>query len=375
MSEVVRPLSDRRTIDRLLPSVAAALGVEGYENVLGLPQAPRYVVCLVDGMGLDLLRQHADAAPFLASLDSIDDVVCGIPSTTATSLTSLGTGVRPGEHGVVGYSSRVPETGERLNSLKWDQPIDPVAWQPVTTVLQRMLEGGVATSSVNQAKFAGTGLTVCSQRGVPFHGIESVHERLDVVVDAAEAEPRTMTYAYESRLDHTGHSKGCTSPEWRDMLSTIDREMRDLSRELPADCVLLVTADHGMIDLPLEGRFDVDSEPALLDDVTLLAGEARFRHLYTRAGAADEVAQRWRDRFGNRVEVRTRDEAADWFGPLRPDVQGRIGDVLVAALGDFAVFSSVEFAIERKMVGFHGSITEAEMKIPVLLSGAATWQT
>ncbi|MGJ9423357.1 alkaline phosphatase family protein [Aeromicrobium sp. CF3.5] len=359
----------------MLPSVAAALGVEGYENALGLPEAPRYVVCLIDGMGLDLLRQHADAAPFLTSLDSVDDVVCGIPSTTATSLTSLGTGVRPGEHGIVGYTCRVPETGERLNSLKWDQPLDPTAWQPVPTVLQRMLEGGVAASSVNQAKFADTGLTICSQRGVPFHGIESVHERLDVVLDAAESAPRTMTYAYESRLDHTGHSKGCTSAEWRDMLTSIDREMRDLNRELPDDCILLVTADHGMIDLPLEGRFDVDSEPDLLQDVTLLAGEARFRHLYTRAGAAEEVAQRWRDRFGDLVEVRTRDEAADWFGPLRPEVRGRIGDVLVAALGDFAVFSSVEFPIERKMVGFHGSITEAEMKIPVLVAGAASWRT
>lgn len=375
MSAVVDRLSDRRTIDRVLPSTAAALGVEGYDNELKLPEAPRYVVCLIDGLGLDLLRQHADAAPFLASLDSIDDVVCGIPSTTATSLTSLGTGVRPGEHGVVGYTCRVPETGERLNSLKWDQPLDPVVWQPIPTVLQRILEGGVTASSVNQAKFADTGLTICSQRGVPFHGIESVHERLDVLLDAVESAPRTMTYAYESRLDHTGHGKGCTSPEWRDMLSLIDGEMRDLNRELPDDCILLVTADHGMIDLPVEGRFDVDSEPDLLDDVTLLAGEARFRHLYTRAGTADQVAERWRTRFGDRVEVRTRDEAADWFGPLRPDVRGRIGDVLVAALGDFAVFSSVEFPIENKMVGFHGSITEAEMKIPVLVAGAASWRT
>lgn len=374
MSGVVDRLGDRRTIDRILLSTAAALGVQGYDNELDLPEAPRYVVCLIDGLGLELLRQHADAAPFLASLDSVDDVVCGIPSTTAVSLTSLGTGVRPGEHGVVGYTCRVPETGARLNALKWDQPVDPVLWQPVPTVLERIQDGGVMTSSVNQAKFADTGLTICSQRGVPFHGIESVHERLDVLLDAVEAAPRTMTYAYESRLDFTGHGKGCTSPQWREMLSTIDQEMSELNRELPDDCVLLVTADHGMIDLPVDGRFDVDGEPELLDDVTLLAGEARFRHLYTRSGTADQVADRWRRRFGDRVEVRTRDEAADWFGPLRPEVRGRIGDVLVAALDDFAVFSSVEFPIENKMIGFHGSITEAEMKIPVLVAGPASWR-
>lgn len=368
MSGVVEGLTDRRTIDQLLPSVASALGVAGFADTIGLPEAPRYVVCLVDGLGLDLLREHPGDAPFLSSLAGVDDVVCGVPSTTATSLTSLGTGVRPGEHGVVGYTCRVPETGARLNSLKWDQPIDPLAWQPIPTVLERMLEAGVEASSVNQAAFAETGLTLCSQRGVPFHGVESVHERLDVVLDAIEAAPRSMTYAYESRLDHTGHAKGTRSADWREMLTTIDTELAELRRELPEDCVLLVTADHGMIDLPAEGRFDVDGEPELLDDVTLLAGEARFRHLYTRSGAADDVARRWRERFGPLVEVRTRDEAADWFGPLRPDVRGRIGDVLVAALGDFAVFSSREFAIEMKMTGFHGSITEAEMRIPVLVA-------
>lgn len=361
-------VAGRHTIDVLLPSVAAALAVDGFENTLGLPEAPRYVVCLVDGLGLDLLREHAESAPFLSGLLNIEDVVCGIPSTTAASLTSLGTGVRPGEHGVVGYTCRVPETGARLNSLKWDQPLDPVVWQPVTTVLQRILEGGVAASSVNHAKFAQTGLTLCSQRGVPFHGVESTHERLDVVLDVIEAAPRSMTYAYESRLDFIGHAKGCRSQEWRDMLTLIDGQLAELRRELPEDCVLVVTADHGMIDLPAEGRFDIDSEPALLDGVTMVAGEARFRHLYTRSGAADEVAVRWRARFGDLVEVRTRDDAEEWFGPMRSEVRGRIGDVVVAALGEFALFSSEQFAVEMKMTGFHGSITEAELRIPVLVA-------
>jgi hypothetical protein len=100
----------------------------------------------------------------------------------------------------------------------------------------------------------------------------------------------------------------------------------------------------------------------------MVAGEARFRHLYTRSGAADEVAVRWRARFGDLVEVRTRDDAEEWFGPMRSEVRGRIGDVVVAALGEFALFSSEQFAVEMKMTGFHGSITEAELRIPVLVA-------
>ncbi|WP_456696127.1 alkaline phosphatase family protein [Aeromicrobium sp. P5_D10] len=361
-------IGGRATIDQIMPSVGAALGVDGLTNSLGLPEAPRCVVFLVDGMGLDLLREHADAAPFLSSLANVEDVVCGVPSTTVTSLTSLGTGVRAGEHGMVGYTSRVPETGQRLNSLKWDQPLDPAVWQPYPTVLQRMYDAGISASSVNDARFEGTGLTVCSQRGVPFHGINSVYERLDVVLDVIESSPRSVTYAYESRLDHTGHSKGCRSDEWRTMLTTIDTELMELRDELPRDTLLIVTADHGMLDLPLEDRFDVDLEPRLLDDVTLLAGEARFRHLYTRPGAETDVAARWQEMLGERAVVRTQDGIEDWFGPISPGVRGRIGDVVVASLGEFGVFSSREFAIELKMTGFHGSITDAELKIPVLVS-------
>lgn len=358
----------RRTLDQLLPSVGGALGVPGFTDTLGLPEAPRYVVMVIDGLGSSLLAEHAASAPFLSSLAGIDDIVCGVPSTTATSLTSLGTGLRAGEHGMVGYTSRVPSTGERLNSLLWDQPVVPQEWQPHRTVLELIQDAGVAAASVNDAKFAESGLTLCSQRGVPFHGVKSTWERLDVAVEVVEAAPRGVVYAYESRLDHTGHAKGCTSEEWREMLATVDADIADLRSALPADTVLLVTADHGMVDLPLEDRFDLDVHPSLREDVVLVAGEARFRHVYTRSGAENVVADRWRAIVGDRAVVGTQDGLDDWFGPIAPEVRGRIGDVVVASLGDFAVFSSVDFAIEMLMAGFHGSVTEDELLIPVLIA-------
>ena len=359
----------RHTLDELLPSVAGALGVPGFSNILGLPEAPRFVLMLIDGLGTSLLRDNAASAPFLASLPGIDDVVCGVPSTTVTSLTSLGTGLRAGEHGMVGYTSRVPATGERLNALLWDQPVVPEQWQPHRTVLEMMQEAGVAASTVNHAKFAASGLTLCSQRGVPFHGVTSTWERLDVVVEVIESAPRGFVYAYDSRLDHTGHAKGCMSQEWRDALAKVDSDVAAMRAALPSDTVLLVTADHGMIDLPQDDRFDLDLHPSLRDGVVMVAGEARFRHIYTRSGAADDVADRWRQMMGERAIVSTQGGLDDWFGPIAPDVRGRIGDVVVASLGDFAVFSSQDFAIEMMMYGFHGSVSEDELGIPLLVAG------
>ena len=352
----------------VFPSIAAAVGLSGYTNVLGFPSSPRFVLLLIDGLGFDLLRDSGGAAPYLSSLLVDGPMSVGVPSTTATSLTSLGTGLPAGQHGVVGYTSRVPGTTNRLNTLKWDQPIDPRDWQPHATVLHAMRSAGVDASVVNDAKFADSGLTLCSQRDVPFHGVETVWERLDAVVDAIEASPRSVVYAYESRLDHTGHKHGTDSKQWREMLGTIDTDVRQLREDLPPNTVLVVTADHGMIDLPKHNRFDLDAHKILRKDVVLVAGEARFRHIHTREGAAEDVAERWRSKVGDRAIVRTQEGIEDWFGPISSRVRPRIGDVLVASLADFAVFSSADFAIELKMTGFHGSVTAAEMQVPLLVS-------
>lgn len=358
----------RPTIDLILPSVASALGADAYENSFGLPEAARYVVFVVDGMGSELLRDNAQSAPFLSTLSGIDGVVCGVPSTTATSLTSLSTGLRPGQHGMAGYTCRVPETGNRMNLLTWDQSVEPELWQPHLSVLAQLGDAGVAADVVNEAKFEGSGLTRCTHRAVSFHGVKSTWERLDVVLDVVEQSPRGLVYAYDSRLDHSGHLDGCASDAWREALSSIDADIAQLREELPADTVLLVTADHGMLDLPEDGRFDLDTVPDLREGVELVAGEARLRHLYASPGATDDVLAVWREAMGDRAIVERREDLADWFGPMAAEVRGRFGDVIVASLGDFAVFSSLDFPQEFMLRGFHGSVTETELAIPLLVS-------
>ena len=161
---------------------------------------------------------------------------------------------------------------------------------------------------------------------------------------------------------------GVDSDEWRTALTQIDRDVAELQDALPDDVVLVVTADHGMVDVPVDNRFDLVDHPRLREDVVLVAGEARFRHVHTRSGSERAVAKRWRNALGDRAEVRLRDEAEEWFGPLDPRVRGRFGDVVVASLEDFAVFASDVFAIELALRGFHGSITGRERRIPVLVA-------
>lgn len=368
--ERVLPRYRDLSLDDVLPSVVAALGAAGWQNRLGLPDASSYVVLLVDGLGLRLLQRHADEAPYLASLldGEPPGMTCGVPSTTATSITSLGTGLPPGAHGVVGFTSRIPGTDRLLDALRWSSKVDPWQWQPHDTVFDRARTSGVLPTVISKRAFQNSGLTIASQRGASYVGADSVGERISAAALAA-SESRSLTYVYESELDFTGHRWGCRSHAWRHQLAMIDTFAARLREALPREAALVVVADHGMVDVAPDRRIDVDAEPELLDGVVVFGGEARFRHLYCDPAAVHEVEQRWQERLGEEAVVLSREEAVEqgWFGAVEPQVRPRLGDVVVASLGDVAVVSSERFPHEAVLLGLHGSLTDEEMLVPLLV--------
>lgn len=372
----VSPAYNDRSLGDVLPAVARALGhgrvldpVDGGPAGLDLPEAQHYVVFLVDGMGFELLKGQEEVAPFLtALLTGSSAATVGVPSTTATSLTSLGTALPPGAHGVVGYTSRIPGTEQLLNALTWHKDIDPVQWQPNETAFGRLAAAGVHTTTVNKREFEGSGLTVASSRGASFVGADRVGERL-VAVQASSAHAPSLTYMYDGDLDWTGHRYGVHSAQWEAQLSMIDLAAERLRESLDDSVRILVVADHGMVDIGEELRVDVEVHPELREGVYLLGGEARFRHLYCRSGAVDDVLATWRAFLGDRAEVLSREEALErgWFGDAVASVRPRLGDVVVACRGGTAVLSSRDFPYEAKLVGMHGSLTPEEMLVPVLV--------
>jgi hypothetical protein len=371
-STFTEPAYHGRSLGDVLPAVATAIGIDvGFHDTsLVLPPAQKYVVFLVDGLGYELVRDHRVDAPYLHSLLTHGEspATAGVPSTTATSLTSLGTALTPGEHGLVGFTSRVPGTDRLLNALYWDKHVDPLEWQPNPTAFERLAGAGVHTTVVSKRQFVDSGLTICGQRGAAYVGADRVGERIAGVVAASSVGP-SVTYVYDGDLDWTGHRFGVDSPQWRAQLSAIDDSVEQLRETLTTDARLVVIADHGMIDSPTTSRIDVDQFPELRDGVFLLGGEARFRHLYCSVGAADDVAAAWRSVLGDQALVLTREEATarGWFGTVSDLVRPRLGDVVVAAQDEFALMSSKDFPYEMTLIGLHGSLTAREMLIPILV--------
>lgn len=358
------------TLGEILPGIAYHLTGKG-QDPLGLPAADRYVVLLVDGLGDLLLQRSAVSAPFLSGR-RLRSLTSGVPSTTATSITSIGTGLPPGAHGVVGYSFREPG-GEIMNALTWNVPgVSPYEIQPHATVLERLQSAGVAVSNVSPARFDRTGLTNVALRGTSFLGVADETDedlRIALTVQASRAGSKSFVYAYERHLDHTGHALGCESDEWVDELIRVDIFCERLRAALPPDVRLIVTGDHGMVDVPKARQIIIeDEDPSLRRDIEQIGGEGRLRQFYVRPGTEADVTARWAERLGPDAWVTTRADAiaAGWFGTVAAGVEPRIGDVLVAMATDAAVMTR-ELPRELSLVGMHGSVTAAEMTVPLVV--------
>jgi len=369
-SDAPAPRYGSGSLADLLPAVAAGLGVDGFRSGLLLEPADRVCVFLVDGMGWELIRRHPDWAPFLTSLIAgSEPITAGFPSTTATSLASVGTGLTPGLHGLAGYTVAIPGSGQLMNQLRWQPPVDPRAWQPYPTVFEQVHQAGVATAQVSSPLFSQTPLTQVALSGGTFLGRTTGEERMDLAARWLADHDRALVYTYVSELDGAGHRFGVDSDEWRLMLNTVDRLVRRLAEQLPPRSALYVTADHGMIDIAPEDRVDFDEDWELSAGVALLGGEGRARHVYAVPGAAADVHTVWSEVLGDRMWVATRDQAiaAGWFGPVIDDrVYHRIGDVVAAARDDIAVIATRNEPGESSMIGLHGSMTPVEQLVPLL---------
>jgi hypothetical protein len=365
-------------ITHVLPAAAALLGTPGAADRIGVPveagSVQRVAVVLVDGLGYHLLPRLAPHAPLLAAVlagqrGRLLELASTFPSTTPTSLVSLGTGDAPGAHGVLGFTVNVPGTERVLTHITWRDDPPPARWQPEQTWFQRMAGAGVPTAVVLPAMFAGSGLTDAAYRGATFRGVRRGDDYAAELAAAVHG-TRGLVYGYTAALDTAAHLHGIASERWAQAAARVDALLSRLLADLPTDAALLVTADHGGLDVPAERRIDLAADPRLARDIRVVAGEPRVRYLHTVPGAAADVLATWRALLGGRADVLSRDEAvaAGLFGAVRRANLPRIGDVVVICRDDSVVLATGSEPPEiAKLVGFHGALTAVETAIPLIV--------
>jgi predicted AlkP superfamily pyrophosphatase or phosphodiesterase len=355
-----------------MPSIFSNLGLSTVHDSLECGESPsgRELVFLVDGLGADVLTTYADEIPTLSLMALHANITTSFPSTTATSLATLTTGELPGTHGMLGYTVQVPRSGGRvLNTLKWDERVDPLIWQPVPTLFERAVEIGITTTHVAAKRYENTGFTRAVFRGAQYKGANISSDLIAETVAALQKSP-SFVYLYVNDVDSAGHSDGVGSEKWLAALRSVDDLLRGLIEKLPKGTRIWLTADHGMINV--DEKVVIGLENDLLADIATIAGEPRMRHLYLASDSttsALEVLSRWESFLGSKVTMYTRESAiaAGLFGShVSLDASERVGDVIAIAQGKLVLLDPQRADKEAEMIGHHGGDSAIESSVPLL---------
>ena len=362
-------------LDAVLPSSIAAM--TGQPNRLNLPRIRASIVVLVDGLGASALRERSGHARTLAARMGPKDIIdTGVPTTTAAALATLTTGTLPGRHGIVGYSALDPAADRVANQLTgWGATMDPATWQRMPTVFETATD--VRSVVVGPARYASSGFTAAILRGAEYVGAEDIGERFDAALRVVGKAGATLVYLYVPELDMAAHAVGLASDRWITALEDLDAAVTDALKRIRPDTALLVTADHGMLDVSADRHVLIDEWDGF-EAVRHVGGDPRLVHLYLEPEVGrsdrDALAARWSDAEVSRGRVLTRDQAVaeGWFGAVDDEVLPRIGDLLIEARADIAYYDGSAPSAPRSMIGQHGAWTDRERRVPLLRFGAAS---
>jgi len=376
-----------RTFGRLTDVLSSSLGaITGQGNRLGFAKAKRVVSILVDGLGAQNLKAAGGHAPFLnAALAVAKPAACGFPSTTATSITSFATGLSAGQHGLVGYKvferpgrgSGISNDGRAANLLTgWGADQDPLEWQPNQTVSELAISGGVQAFVIGPKAYDGSGFTQATMRGAKYVPGKTIDDRIDVATQLLrENKGEILVYLYIPELDQIAHASGVESARWLAGLESVDAAAKRLSGALGKGDALLLTADHGIVDVPAHAHILLDEVKVDWNRVASVGGDPRVNFIYLHESSQTaEIQMQLQAQLGDSVSVFNKAEAvAHGLYGSEPAVVAmeRLPDIFALAVKKVALYHR-EYAPAKslQMIGQHGALTPQEMAIPLLGWGA-----
>lgn len=375
-----------------MPAISAAIGcpiptsIHPYPNKdrqeLGIPPASSLVLVLVDGLGFHNLSERRGHAPYMRSLisepRSARPITTCFPSTTAVAMATVGTGTCPGLTAITAYTQVNPLTGGLSQMISFRNAPQPLEIQQEPTIFELLASKGVRVDSCGIAKFKNSALTQAALRGSKYHARVTMEERIEQT--ALLARKPGLTYLYIPDVDKAGHEYGLDSDQWVSEFEKTDTYIALLRRSLPSGTVLLVTADHGMINSNPRHRIDIAENPDLCQDVSLVGGEPRNVMLYVhgeddvqKQEKVEKVADRYRSHLGESFRIYKKDQAINlgFYGLVGTRAYSVLGDLIVVAQDDFTLVDTRSQKEEAtRLPSIHGGSSAREMEIPLLIDQA-----
>jgi Type I phosphodiesterase / nucleotide pyrophosphatase len=347
----------------------------GHVLSLAADGAERIALVLVDAFGRRFLERHAEH-PLLQRME-ITPLESQFPTTTTAHLTTLYTTLPVGEHGLYEWNVYEPSLDAVILPLPFVRagrggrplPLSPHSLVPGPTLFERLDEAGTASTVLQPAPIARSRYGAAALHGatvVPFDGLGEASRLLPAALDQPG-----LVYLYWDGVDYTGHLAGPSSAAFDEASRAALDAIEAGIRQAPPGTRLLVTADHGQVDVdparvdlldllwpPLLSRLRLDARRQPLPP----AGSARDCFLHIVPGHAREVASALAQRLEDRALVRMVDElvAEGLFGAVGPRLRARLGDICILPAPGRMAWLAAFPGPERHFRGHHGGLEAAE---------------
>lgn len=327
----------------------------GLSDASAVADAASYVLVLFDGLGVAQL-EHPDASVFRSSLAR--SIEAPFPATTSVALSTVATALPPSRHGQVAHLSWYPDLGRVVNTLKWVTVTgDPVSYDypsllPEPNLWERLRHAGIEPITVQPRDFQTSPLTRSLYRGARFEGAWDVADLAAATV-ALASEPGRLVFTYVPFVDVAGHVSGQSSDAFTAAMKAAAMVWSDIVSRLPADVVVLGTADHGLMEVTEDDKYLV-REPRF-DDLRC-AGDPRGVQLWGDESLMEDLAAWVGASLSDPVELVGPDPTETTLGHL-----GR--RLLLAPPGKVVIPKG----FDKRLRCYHGGLAPEELEIPLLV--------
>jgi hypothetical protein len=394
----VRPSYDGGSIVNIPGTASQILGASSarplnHDRIQDI-HADHVIVLLLDGFGSKMVSSARERYG-LPSYDRICknaikfDVTSVFPSTTASAMASLHSGLTPQEHGVIGYTMYLRELGLIGQMLRFspsyggrslfDLGLDRRAFLGGETIHEKLGGQGVRSAVYSPSYIMDSGLSQITYRGAyvePHNGVADMVVRVRHNLEVATG--RTFHFAYHPSPDTLAHAHGPYAEEYAVELESIFRIVESelfvkLDKKISENVALIISGDHGAVRIEKDGIVDLMAHPELLAKLKLPpTGDSRAPILHVKEGEHDRVKQYFEKRFNGLFDVRYAQDLLEegyfGLGKVRSETFDRIGDLIAIPQSYNAIEYSIADQGHADVPGRHGGLSEEEMSVPCVIT-------
>ncbi|MFW9960811.1 MAG: alkaline phosphatase family protein [Candidatus Thorarchaeota archaeon] len=347
------------------------------QSLSGLDDAENIVLLVLDGLGYDYLKNFGSKTCIAHHLKK--PITTVFPPSTGSAMTSIYSGLAPQQHASTGWWVYLREFGLVSRILPYSNAIDynvlgesishVIDVTPLPSLMTRDYYA-ILSERIVDSEF--TRNIVRNAKRIAYDN--ELRGLLNTVKNTINhSEGKKYIQAYWPYLDEVSHLLGPSSKEARDHLLFIDAKIENLLESINGtNTTLIITSDHGLVDVPKANSILTQDHPELTDTLILpLCGDTRSVFCYVRPWQTDRFEAYIHEAFGNICELhRSKDLIEqEWFGLHEPNPKllSRVGDYTLIFEENYAILNSYPGRETPELLGHHGGVSSDEMLVPLIV--------